>query len=163
MRSITPGLKQSHESLVCGFLCRTDHKEDEPLTDRDAGEDDVWASPLRSTVLLQIGVRGCGAASLLSQRERSRWPPCGVEGLSGLLGVLRAGHCTEYDHRSDQFQSGQHLVRHHPHPCADHDRIRLSLPLHSKYIYIYIIIFDLVKENAVLKDWKKGVKTRFCW
>lgn len=151
MRSITPGLKQSYADPGCFvdclaawmtrvwvFLCRTDRKEDEPLTDRDAGEDDVWASPLRSTVLLQIGVRGCGAASLLSQRERSRWPPCGVEGLSGLLGVLRAGHCTEYDHRSDQFQSGQHLVRHHPHPCADHDRIRLSLPLHSKYIYIFI-------------------------
>lgn len=31
------------------------------------------------------------------------------------------------------------------------------------YMYIYIIIFDLVKENAVLKDRKKGVKTRFCW
>lgn len=129
--------------------CSRQLQKDESVTERHPGEDDVGACPLWAGLPLQSGVRGRGATSLLGRGQRSRRPPPGVKGLSGLLGMLGAGHCTEYGHRSDKRLGGQRRVRHHPHPGPHHDHIRLPLPLHSKNLPQICFSFLFLTDRSV--------------
>lgn len=148
--------------------CSIDHKDNESVTERDAGEDSVGAGPLWAGLPLQSGVRGRGSASLLSGWQRSRWNPPGVKGLSGLLGMLCAGHCTESHHSTDQRRPGQHHLWHHPHPCSCHDHIRLPLPLHGNNLLWKSFIFLFVKWLTEIGDYpdlidQTGAVARFLW
>lgn len=146
---LTAGLKSNHftpeywaDSLIaCNwakpvyFSCSLGHKEDESVTEWDAWEDGTWA-----TLPLQRRVGGRGAASI--QQQRGPWYGApGAEGLSGLLGLLCAGHRPESGHRPDQRRGGQHRVWRHPHPCSCYGHIWLPLPLHGnsllwKWVFI---------------------------
>lgn len=115
------------------FVCSRYQGKDEPVTERDPGEErPLWAGdPIQR-------VRGRGATPVLPRWGWSCWLSPGIKGLSGLLGVLSAGHGAEHDHRPDQRRSGQHRVWHHPHTSAHHDRIWLPLPLHGTDPYVLV-------------------------